>query len=75
MKLKDVPHSPAYVVFHDAYMNGAMDIWPVATLVEAQAIADRKQKHLEDEGADECGGYTAYTQLPRKRVWRYHPAK
>lgn len=77
MKLKDVPYSPAYVVFHDAYMNGAMDVWPSTSLIDAQVIAQRKQKRLEDEGVEECGGYAAYTQLPRKRVWQYHtqPAK
>ena len=32
MLLRDVPKHPAYVVFHDAYDNGAMDVWPAESL-------------------------------------------
>jgi hypothetical protein len=72
MLLRDVPKHPAYVVFHDAYDNGAMDVWPAADLVGAQRIATVQQQNLEDIGQDECGFYRAYTKLPRKKVYKFY---
>jgi hypothetical protein len=75
MKIKDVPLAPAYLVFHDAYDNGAMDVWPAESLELAQKTAAFNQDRLESLGQDECGGWKAYEKLPRIRVWKFHPAK
>ena len=75
MQIKDAPLSPAYVVFHDAYMNGAMDVWPCTSLAIAQAIAKQRQTAMEQMGQDECGIYRAYEKLPRVRVWKFHSEK
>lgn len=73
MRIKDVPFSPAYLVFHDAYDRGAMEIWPTPGIVTAKAIAKQKQLRLENSGNDECGHWKAYEKLPRVRVYRYNP--
>jgi hypothetical protein len=75
MKLKDVPLSPAYLVFHDAYDNGAMEVWPADSFELAQKTAASNQDRLENLGQDECGGWKAYEKLPRVRVWKYHPER
>lgn len=55
MRLKDVPSSPAYLVFHDAYDNGAMDVYPMASLEEAQTEARTRQQQLQEMSAEEGG--------------------
>lgn len=72
MKLKDIPASPAYLVFHDAYMNGAMDVYLLPSLKEAEERAKVANENLESMGEDECGMWRAYLTLPRKRVWKLH---
>ena len=71
MRLKDVPVFPAYLVFHDAFDNGAMDVHPYASLESAQAAAKSKNESLESQGCDEAGFYRAYATLPRKRVFKF----
>lgn len=75
MKLKDVPASTAYLVFHDAFDKGSMDVWPVDSFVLAKAIAIQRQSRLENMGSDEAGHYQAYEKLPRVRVHSFHPVK
>jgi hypothetical protein len=75
MRLKDVPASPAYLVFHDAYMNGAMDVYPAESLDLAERTAKFNNERMESLGHDEAGVWRSYTKLPRVRVWKYHPAK
>ena len=75
MKLVDVPISPAYLVFHDAFMNGAMDVYPSESLELAEKTASFNNERMEALGHDEAGIWRAYIKLPRKRVWKYHPAK
>lgn len=74
MKVKDVPKSPAYLVYHDAYMNGAMDIYPYPDFASAQAKADQHNETMDEMGVDGAGLYRAYVKLPRKKVWKYHAA-
>lgn len=74
MKLKDVPVAPAYLVFHDAFDNGAMEVWPYQSIELAQAEASNQNERIEGSGESDCGGYKAHTKLPRVRVWKYHPA-
>lgn len=70
MKLRDVPASPAYLVSHDPYMNGAMDVWPWESLASAQAEATTRNERAESMGYDPT--WRAYAKLPRVRVWKYH---
>lgn len=70
MRLKDVPVHPAYVVFHDQFDNGAMEIWPATSLLAAQEVAQRKQDNCDAQGHDAY--WTAYARLPRKKVYKYH---
>jgi hypothetical protein len=72
MRLKDVPESPAYVVFHDAYMKGAMDVWAASSLELAERVVKANQNVLEKSGADDSGGWKAYEKLPRVKVWKFH---
>jgi hypothetical protein len=72
MRLKDIPTSPAYLVFHDGFDNGAMEVWPVLSLGEAQTKAKLNQDKLEQSGNDDGGSWRAYEKLPRVRVWKFH---
>jgi hypothetical protein len=72
MLLRDVPKHPAYVVFHDAYDNGAMDVWPAESLLSATVTATARQESLEAMSQDECGIWRAYEKLPHKRVFKFH---
>jgi hypothetical protein len=71
MKLKDVPVHPAYVVFHDHFDNGAMEIWPATSFLSAQEIATRKQDNCDAQGYDNAD-WRAYAKLPRRKVYKYH---
>lgn len=71
MKLKDIPISPAYLVCHDHYDNGAMEVWPSGCLETATKQAEQLQTKLDDMGLDGCN-YRAYAKLPRVRVYKYH---
>lgn len=73
MRLKDVPVHPAYVVFHDAFDNGAMEVWPCNSLSDATIIASNRQSQLDNSGHDEAGIYRAYEKLPRRRIWKFYP--
>ena len=81
MVLRDVPKHPAYVVFHDAYNNGAMDVWPASTLGEAQERVLVANSELDawllscKLGQDECGFWRAYEKLPRKKVYKFYAPK
>lgn len=72
MKLADIPTSPAYLVNHDPYMNGAMDVWPMASIELAELEAKRRNDHAESMGYDDAARWKAYSVLPRVRVWKYH---
>ena len=74
VKLADVPASPAYLVCHDHFDNGAMEVWPMSDKVAAENCAHDYQCRLDDHGIDGCH-FAAYTELPRRRVWKLHPAK
>jgi hypothetical protein len=75
MLLRDVPVSPAYLVFHDCFERGAMDVWPRLTLAEAQLDASKKQTALDASGLEECGFWQAYNKLPHKKLHLYHSIK
>lgn len=75
MRIKDVPTSPAYLVFHDAFDNGAMEVWPAESLELAEKTAHLNQEHVEASGQDDCGGWKAYEKLPRVRIWKFHDSK
>jgi hypothetical protein len=75
VKLKNVPPAPAYLVFHDAFDNGAMEVWPAESFDLAQHTAELNQVRLEELGQDECGHWNAYEKLPRIRIWKYHAVK
>lgn len=74
MRLVDVPQAPAYLVFHDAFDKGAMEVWPAESLELAEKTASFNNQRIDDLGQDECGRYKAYVKLPRIRVWKYHHA-
>jgi hypothetical protein len=71
MKLKDVPRALAYVVCHDCFDNGAMEVWPASNLLTAQECAERKQTNADAQGYDSVM-WQAYAKLPHKKVWKYH---
>ena len=77
MRLKDVPKHPAYLVFHDAFDNGAMDIfgyenkWPESAIEITRKLADECNTRIEEMGNDDCGRWAAYEKLPRVRVYKY----
>jgi hypothetical protein len=71
MRLQDVPKHPAYVVSHDEYDRGAMDVWPCVSIERATEIAKQKQDHLDNNGL-EGAHYRAYEKLPRVKVWKFH---
>lgn len=71
-RLKDIPSSPAYLVFHDSYDNGAMDIYPASSLELATKTAELNNEKLGENGVDECGIWRAYTKLPRVRVGKLY---
>ena len=71
MLLRAVPSSPAYLVCHDCFDNGAMDVWPHINFTEAQSLADLKNNALDARGIDSCF-WRAYEKLPRKKVFKYH---
>ena len=72
MRLKDVPMAPAYLVYHDGFMNGAMDVWPMESLQAAQGLANLGNGKAEAMAYDDAGSYRAYTKLPRVKVWAFH---
>lgn len=74
MRLKDVPQHPAYVVFHDGFDNGAMEVWPAQSSAEAIERAQVANLKLDAMGED-CGFWRAYDKLPRKKVWKFHANK
>lgn len=72
MKLKDVPKAPAYLVNHDVYDDGAMEIWPCQSIEQATNIATFNQDQADSMGYENVN-WRAYTKLPRIRVWKFHP--
>ena len=72
MRLKDVPKYPAYVVSHDCFDRGAMEIWPSNSINQARNIANYNQKIADDYGYDDVN-WRAYEKLPRCRVYKFHP--
>lgn len=73
MKLKDIPVSPAYLVCHDLYDNGAMDVYTCSDLASAQLLATKRQDYCDSMGSDGVC-WKAYTKLPRVRVYSFHGA-
>ena len=65
----------AYLVWHDAFDNGAMDVYPQADLKTAQEKADTRNRHLEESGNDDMGFWKAYSKLPRVRIYKIHQPK
>lgn len=72
MRIKDVPQHLAYLVFHDAYDNGAMDVYGMTSLEAATDEALYRNRQLEAIGMEEGGGWKAYEKLPRVKVFKYH---
>ena len=72
MRLADVPPAAAYLVFHDAFMNGAMDVYPAQSIAEAEDEAQRRNRRLEEQGVYDAGVWKAYEKLPCRKVWKYH---
>lgn len=72
MRLKDVPQHSAYVVFHDTFDNGAMDVWPAKNIAEAQERVTVANAELDAMGSDDAGFYKAYEKLPRKKVYKFY---
>ena len=70
---KTVPESPAYLVYHDAYHKGAMEVWLLASFERAEIFAKRLNEKLDKCGLGGAGTYRAYAgKLPRKSVWKVH---
>lgn len=61
------PHA-AYVVCHDDRDYGAMEVWPAASLAEAQ---ERVAYHQDETGVDGCH-WEAYETLPPVKIWKLH---
>lgn len=74
MKLADVPPAPAYLVCHDHYGHGAMDVWAAETIAEAQDEANKRNQALDDQGVDGCH-WAAYEKLPRLKIFKFHPSR
>lgn len=75
MRIQDVPNHPAYLVFHDAFDKGAMDVWGMDNFAAAEEIAVKRNAYLDETGDDEGGIWKAYNKLPRVRVYAYHGKK
>lgn len=73
MRIKDVPISPAYLVWHDAFDNGAMDVYPKSSFEFALKLAEERNEQNARQGYDDAGFWRAYTKLPRVKVYRFHP--
>lgn len=73
MRIKDVPLAPAYLVYHDAFDNGAMEIWPCKSIQVAENRARYNNDTAEQQGYDESATWKAYEKLPRVRVYKFHP--
>ena len=72
MRVKDVPASPAYLVWHDAFDKGAMDVYLRDDFAAAEKEAQSKNEYNDEMGYDEAGFWRAYTKLPRVRVYKVH---
>ena len=48
MKLKDVPQSPAYLVCHDHFDKGAMEVWMVSDIERAETLANNYNRQIDD---------------------------
>lgn len=75
MRVQDVPQHPAYLVFHDAFDKGAMEIWGMDDFVAAEKIAKARNENLDHSGNDDVGRWKAYAKLPRVRVYAYRGKK
>lgn len=62
----------AFVIFFDA-VDGAMEVWPKASMAIAEAEAQTKQERLDQSGYEECGHYRALPKLPRRSIYKVHP--
>ena len=71
VRLKDISQAPAYLVFHDAFDHGAMDVYAASNLDSAKAEAEIRQQYLEQTGNDEGGYWRAYEKLPRVKVYAF----
>ena len=72
MRLKDVPVSPAYLVAHDCFDNGAMEVWPCDSWETARDAAFKRQEHADNMGEDAVI-WRAYIKLPRRKVFKFYP--
>jgi hypothetical protein len=72
IRLADVPAAPAYLVFHDAFDGGAMDVYLKQDFAAAEIQATNNNQRLDAEGVDNCGFWKAYSKLPRKRIYALH---
>ncbi len=71
MKVEEVPKSPAYLVSHDLWMDGAMDVWGVKDLQFATVEAERRNRVVDDLGGEGDTRWRAYEELPDLEVWAF----
>lgn len=71
-RVQDIPQRKAYLVFHDAYDDGAMDVLGLDDIEQARKLATHRNTQLEDEGLEEGGGWAAYEKLPDLKIWSYN---
>ena len=70
MRLKDIPIFPAYLVNHDQFDKGAMEVWPCYSMSSACQLAKDKNDKCEAQGFEP--NWKAYEKLPRVKIWKYH---
>ena len=54
----------AYLVFHDNFDQGAMDVYPACCVAHAEKEAERRNNHIDALGYDEAGHWRGYEVLP-----------
>lgn len=58
-----------YLVFHDNYMDGAMDVYLCPDNLDLlKNKAQQMNKDMEANGADDCGVWDAYSQEQYNQV-------
>lgn len=59
----------SFLLFCD--MDGALEVWVVRNISDAEKIAAEKQDLLDQHGYD-YAAYRAVTRLPRKKIYKFH---
>lgn len=61
----------AFLVLHDDWDRGAMEVTPYSSIELANAEALKRQERLDSNGLD-GGHWKAYKKLPRIRIYRIY---